>query len=151
MKKEEGYPSTMEKYKATLKENEIRCTHQRMEVLRYLDENRTHPTVAQIHSGLKGENPSLSKATVYNALQEFEEHGIVKSITQPDSKVRYDYDTSMHFHFICDNCGKIIDFSMDYPDLEQVKNRGHRVDKVQGYIRGVCKECLEEAGKSEEG
>ena len=56
----------LKKYVELLKENSIKVTPQRLEILKYLDENRTHPTAYEIYSGLKEKNPSLSKTTVYN-------------------------------------------------------------------------------------
>lgn len=42
-----------DKYLKLLKENSIKVTPQRLEILKYLDENRMHPTADQIYNGLK--------------------------------------------------------------------------------------------------
>ena len=80
-----------EKYVKVLKENSIKITPQRLEILRYLDENRTHPTADQIYTGLKEKNPSLSKTTVYNSLEILGKHGIIQSLTISGSESRYDF------------------------------------------------------------
>jgi len=67
----------MNKYVQVLKENQLKITPQRLEVLKYLDENRTHPTVYEIYSALKEKNPSLSKTTVYNSVETLNEHSII--------------------------------------------------------------------------
>lgn len=134
----------MEKYKDILKENNIRCTHQRIEVLRYLDENRIHPTVDEMYSELKSDIPSLSKTTVYNSLEVLEKNGIIKSITLSGTELRYDFDTSMHYHFVCEKCGKIIDFSLQYPNLQKIKEEGHEINNVFGHIEGICSSCLKD-------
>ena len=42
-----------EKYVKLLIENSIKITPQRLEILKYLDENRTHPTADQIYTEIK--------------------------------------------------------------------------------------------------
>ena len=44
-----------EKYVDLLKEKSIKITPQRLEILRYLDKNRNHPTAFQIYTDLKGQ------------------------------------------------------------------------------------------------
>jgi len=69
----------LKRYIRPLKENSIKITPQRLEVLRYLDGHRTHPTADQIYLDLKQKNPSLSKTTVYNSLDILKENGIISS------------------------------------------------------------------------
>ena len=45
-----------EKYVKLLKENSIKITPQRLEILKYLDEHRKHPTADQIYVKLKNKN-----------------------------------------------------------------------------------------------
>jgi len=90
-----------EKYVKLLKENSIKITPQRLEILKYLDENRTHPTADQIYTGLKEKNPSLSKTTVYNSVETLEGHGLIQSLTISGSESRYDFRNDMHHHFLC--------------------------------------------------
>ena len=141
----------MNKYKQILKENDIRCTHQRLEVLKYLDENRNHPTADMIFSDLKEENPSLSKTTVYNALNVLEDNEIIRSMSLNDPNTRYDYDTSTHYHFICEKCGRIIDFHLEYPDLEKIEEEGHIINEVVGYIKGTCNNCKSKEDREQGG
>ena len=68
-------------YVKLLKENMIKITPQRLIILKFLDENRIHPTVDEIFSELKEKNPSLSKTTVYNSLEILKKHGIIQALT----------------------------------------------------------------------
>ena len=79
-----------EEYVKLLKENSLKITPQRLEILRYLDEHRTHPTVDEIYCALKEKNPSLSKTTVYNSVDVLRDNGIIQSITISGSEQRYD-------------------------------------------------------------
>jgi Fe2+ or Zn2+ uptake regulation protein len=130
------------KYVKMLKENSIKITPQRLEILRYLDDHRTHPAADQIYLDLKEKNPSLSKTTVYNSLEIFKEHGIIQTLTISGSELRYDFKCSIHRHFLCKKCGRIIDINSSCPYIEKVRKEGYQIDEVHGYFKGVCKVCL---------
>ena len=131
----------MKKYVKILKDNDLKVTPQRLEILKYLDENRTHPSVDDIYSDLKKTNPSLSKTTVYNSLNILNEYNIIQSLTISGSELRYDYETGIHHHFLCKECNKIIDINIKCPNMNAILD-GHRIDEVHGYFKGTCKECL---------
>lgn len=135
-----------EKYVKVLKENSIKITPQRLEILRYLDENRTHPTADQIYTRLKEKNPSLSKTTVYNSLEILRKHGIIQSLTISGSESRYDFKNIMHHHFLCKKCGNIIDVDIECPNIGKMLESGHKVEEVHGYFKGICKKCLKKEG-----
>ena len=130
-----------EKYVKLLKENSIKITPQRLEILKFLDENRKHPTADQIYTILKKKNPSLSKTTVYNSLDILKEHGIIQTITICSPEQRYDIKQGMHHHFLCSKCGIIIDIDIECPNLGKMLECGHIVEDVHGYFIGICKNC----------
>lgn len=138
----------LEKYVKILKDKKLKITFQRLIVLRYLDENCTHPTADQIYSNLKTNNPSLSKTTVYNTLDALQKHGIIQAITISGSELRYDIFNGMHHHFYCKKCGKIVDIDISCPNVEKMKEFGHKVEEIHGYIKGICKECLIKGSKN---
>ena len=131
------------KYVKMLKENSIKTTLQRLEILRYLDDHRTHQTADQIYSDLKEKNPSLSKTTVYHSLKIFKERGIIQTLTISSSEIRYDFNCTMHHHFFCKKCGKIIDINSSCPHIEKIRKEGYQIDEAHGYFKGICKECLQ--------
>ena len=132
-----------EKYLKQLKEKNLKITPQRLEILKYLDEHRTHPTVDEIYKNLKKNNPSLSKTTVYNSVETLDQYKIIQSITITGSEVRYDYNREMHNHFLCKTCGEIIDIEVSCPMQDSMLNCKHQIDEVHGYFKGTCKNCLE--------
>ena len=129
-------------YVKLLKENTIKITPQRLIILKFLDENRTHPTVDEIYSELKEKNPSLSKTTVYNSLEILKKHGIIQALTISSSESRYDYKKEMHHHFLCEKCGNIIDIDIECPNIKKIREHGHQVDEIHGYFKGICKVCV---------
>jgi Fe2+ or Zn2+ uptake regulation protein len=134
----------LEEYVELLKSNNLKITHQRLEILKYLDAHRTHPTADEIYSALKKKNPALSKTTIYNALETLQKNNLVQNLTICGSEQRYDFKDDMHHHFLCKNCGEIIDIEIVCPNLDKMLKHGHKVEEVHGYFKGICKECLRE-------
>lgn len=128
----------------TLKGSGVRITPQRHAILEYLIGTMSHPTADEIYKALEGKFPNMSVATVYNNLRVFKEVGLVKELTYGDSSSRFDWNTTHHYHIICQECGKIVDFA--YPGLDEVETlaehvTGFDVSHHRMEIYGTCKEC----------
>jgi Fur family peroxide stress response transcriptional regulator len=128
----------------TLKETGVRITPQRHAILDYLVQSMAHPTADDIYKALEGKFPNMSVATVYNNLRVFRESGLVKELTYGDSSSRFDYVTSEHYHIICEDCNKIVDFF--YPGLDEVEAlaehvTGFKVSHHRMEIYGLCDTC----------
>lgn len=138
----------MEKYVELLKKNNLTVTPQRIMILKYLNTHNIHPTADEIFSSLKKNIPSLSKTTVYNALDALQKHEIIQAITISGSELRYDIPHVMHHHFYCKKCGKIVDIDISCPNVKKMSEYGHKVEEIHGYIKGICKECLKKGKKN---
>ncbi|MGE5614502.1 MAG: Fur family transcriptional regulator [Bacillota bacterium] len=134
--------TTFEHIKQLLKEKNISLSYQRLKVLEYLAQNRCHPTVEQIFTGLQNDIPTLSKTTIYNTLRILEESGLVRVITIEDNETRYDIDTKNHGHFKCESCGKIFDFTIDMDSLIPGDLSRFKINEKNVYFKGLCPECL---------
>ncbi len=137
----------MEKYVDQLKNNNLKITHQRLEILKYLDTHMTHPTADEIYSELKKKNPSLSKTTIYNALETLQKNNLVQNLTISSSEQRYEIKEKMHHHFLCKKCGRITNIEITCPNINKILKQGHHVMEVHGYFKGYCKECLKKNKK----
>ncbi|WP_342543036.1 peroxide-responsive transcriptional repressor PerR [Paenisporosarcina sp. FSL H8-0542] len=127
-----------------LKSTGVRITPQRHAILEFLIQSMIHPTADDIYRALEGKFPNMSVATVYNNLRVFREAGLVKELTYGDSSSRFDFVTNDHYHIICDNCGKIVDFH--YPGLDEVEQlashvTGFKVNSHRMEIYGTCPNC----------
>ena len=138
---------SLEKYVELLKSNNLKITHQRLAILRYLDTHMTHPTADEIYSELKKKNPALSKTTIYNALETLQKNNLVQNLTISSSEQRYEIKEKMHHHFLCKKCGKITDIEITCPNINKILKQGHHVMEVHGYFKGYCKECLKKDKK----
>lgn len=135
----------MEKYIKLLKEHNLKITPQRLEIMRYLDEHMTHPDAETIYTDLKKNNPSLSRTTVYNALDTLNKVNILHILTISETERRYDFKSGHHHHFLCRECNSIIDIEIECPFLEKMLTGEHKVEQVHGYFKGVCKNCLDKS------
>ncbi|AEH54365.1 ferric uptake regulator, Fur family [Heyndrickxia coagulans 2-6] len=75
----------------------------------------------------------------------FKEIGLVQELTYGDASSRFDFVTSNHYHIICEDCGKIVDFH--YPGLDEVEQlaahvTGFKVSHHRMEIYGTCPECM---------
>jgi len=129
-------------FERLLRDNGLRVTGPRLEILRYLDDNREHPDADQIHSVIKKKHPNLSRTTVYNSLEAFVDTGIVTLLMITETERRYEMDRGMHHHLKCRQCDRIIDIDFSCPNKGKVISGGHRIENVQGYFKGICKSCL---------
>ena len=136
----------MDKYVNFLRSNGIKITPQRLEILKYLDSHRNHPTADMIYSALKEKNPSLSRTTVYNTLDTLRKHNLINALTISESELRFDSIINPHHHFLCKECGEIVDIDVECPHLKEILKGGHRIDEVHGYFKGVCEKCMTEKG-----
>ncbi len=131
----------------TLKESGVRITPQRHAILEYLINCMSHPTADEIYKALESKFPNMSVATVYNNLRVFRDVGLVKELTYGDQSSRFDFTTTDHYHAICENCGKIVDFQ--YPGLDEVEQfaehvSGFNVSHHRLEVYGLCPDCTKE-------
>lgn len=133
-----------------LRKHSIKPSVQRIEIMRYLVEHRTHPTVDEIYTALAPLIPTLSKTTVYNTLKLLCEHGAAQTLTIDERNTCYDADTSPHAHFLCRCCGRVYDIeTVGNPMLMNNVNAGeHEVQEIHYYCKGICKTCKENANET---
>jgi Fur family peroxide stress response transcriptional regulator len=128
--------------KANLLREGINPSFQRLKIYEYVVRTSSHPTVETIFNDLSREIPTLSKTTIYNTLNLFQEKSMVSGLTIEGKEVRYDGNTQPHAHFKCTDCGALYDISMDFPALTGDRVYGHKITERQFHLKGICKNCL---------
>lgn len=124
-----------------LKEKGIKPSYQRVRVLDYMLEKRNHPTVDMIYLALSPEIPTLSKTTVYNTVNLFLDKGVVQLIGIDEQEMRYDADMTVHGHFKCDACGRILDLRLNGDKPLFAGAEGLKIREMQFYLKGLCDAC----------
>jgi len=127
-----------------LLQHEVKPSVQRLAIINYLYEHRTHPTADEIYAALIDQIPTLSKTTVYNTLNLFQQQGAILALTIDDKNVRFDIDTSDHAHFKCLNCGQVFDVPAVLDSVTSVAlEQGFVVTQKHLYLKGYCSNCSE--------
>ncbi len=84
-------------------------------------------------------------ATVYRSFEFFEQMNVIESLDVGDGTKRFEFKVEQHHdHMICTNCHKIIEFSDDFIELNQIKvaeKNGFILEDHIMTIYGLCEDC----------
>ncbi len=128
----------MEKYR----DLGIKLTPQRIEILKFLDGNKNHPSAEDIFKFVSERFPTMSFATVYNTLEALKIKGEVSELIVDSCRKRYDPDTEHHNHLICTKCKKIIDIHKEYDlVIANGQRKGFKITGNNVEFYGICPEC----------
>lgn len=121
----------------------MRNTYQRLQILKLLENDKTHPCARQIYLRLKKKIPSVSLATVYNNLSRMVQKKEILCLDAGLREKRYDPCTKPHAHFLCLKCHKIFDlaYQAKKPTMGKFK-----VFSCWFQAEGLCQACLEKNG-----
>lgn len=115
----------------------IRPTQQRVKVAQVLLAAPVHMTAEQLLAALEQSPPRVSKATVYNTLKLFVDHGLVRQIHFDPARCVYDSTTAPHHHFQDVETGEMRDIGPDDLALSRLPPlpEGKEIDGVEVVIR----------------
>ena len=135
-----------------LRDEGLRLTHQRLEVIAEIAQTDEHPDVESIYLSVRSRVLTISLDTVYRTLTTLAHHGLVRRVATTGGPVRYDANVTRHHHFVCRRCGMIRDI-VD-PGLDAVRAPARTaafgaVESVEVQLRGVCKLCATKGEHSE--
>lgn len=93
----------------TLEVHGIHATAQRIRMAEVLLAAPCHMTAEQVLAALRRSAARVSKATVYNTLKLFVEHGLVRQVHLDPDRCVYDSTREPHHHFQNLDTGEMID------------------------------------------
>jgi len=99
-----------------LRENGVKPTTQRLEVGQLLLSMPQHMSADQILGELRASGSRISKATVYNTLNLFADHKLVREVSVDPNRQFYDSAIEPHHHFYNVDTGNLTDIKRN--DLE---------------------------------
>jgi len=120
-----------------LSEHGVKATPQRVEIGMLLLSKPCHMSADQILNRLHASGAKVSKATVYNTLNLFSRHGIVREVAVDPNHLVYDSTVSFHHHFYNTDTGELTDIDTadlrisGLPDLP----RGTTTDSIELIVR----------------
>lgn len=122
----------------------LKHSKQRDMIMDFLKSRKDHPTADVVHMNVRQQNPNISLGTVYRNLTLLADLGEIQRLRVGDGVDHFDADTSEHYHFICKDCGCVIDLEMD--SIETIKEvAGQHFDgDITGhftYFYGSCGSC----------
>ena len=104
-----------------------------------------HPSADWVFEHVKEQVPDISLATVYRNLALFKDQGLITSLGTVMGVERFDGNTDPHVHFICTQCGAVMDLpQISVPEelnSAVAQSSGGRVDNCQLSFTGICGEC----------
>ena len=115
----------------------LRPTRQRQQIARLLFNGcGRHVTAEMLYAEARSDRYPPSLATIYNALRDFAEHGLLREVALYGSKLWYDTTVGPHFHYYIENGEELFDIPAEHvPRIEIVAPEGMRVAGVDVVVR----------------
>jgi Fur family ferric uptake transcriptional regulator len=122
-----------------------RFTKQHRDLLDHIFARHKHFDANELIEDLKAASCPVSRATVYRTLTLLVDAGLLKRI-EVGSRTVYDHDYGYpaHDHFVCEQCGTMIEFT--HPGLDEVLRAAAAEHQFRAtahslVIRGTCAAC----------
>jgi len=127
-----------------LRSRGLRVTPQRLAVLAALAASPEHLSAEDVYEEIRETMPSVSLATVYNALGELRRSGQLRTLPVA-GRVRYDLvSRGPHHHLVCENCHRVVDLDPDglaTPVPPQERAKGFEILTAEVIFRSICPDC----------
>ena len=105
------------------------------------DASNAHLSAEEVFQQARLQLPELSRATVYNALGELAEAGLLGVVEGPGPR-RFDANVMPHHHFRCRQCHELHDVDLDNVDVT-LRERGFKVQSSHVLLEGLCPRCAD--------
>jgi Fur family peroxide stress response transcriptional regulator len=111
----------------------------------------SHPSAVWVYEELRKDIPDLSLGTVYRNISVFKDEGRIISVGVVNGQERFDGNVSEHTHFICLDCGNVLDVdaALDRSFTEKVESE-NSVDVLYRQLTfyGRCRDCRNKPEKA---
>lgn len=146
----------LDRFRLALRAESLRLTSQRLAVLEDILAGEGHRECEDIFLSLRMKGIPVSRATIYRTLDILEHVGFVRKLDIGDGRFRYENKLaqSHHDHFICLECGRIIEFVDRGIERRQERlSREHdfRLVRHVHQLFGICRDCQVEKAKESNG
>ena len=125
----------------------LKHSKQRDMIKDFLMSRKDHPTADVVYMNVRQQYPNISLGTVYRNLTLLADIGEIQRLRLGDGVDHFDADTSMHYHFICNDCGSVIDLEMESIEPITEVAAKHFKGHIAGHIThfyGSCENCMKE-------
>src|SRR5215813_6388008 len=125
-------------FTARLRAAGLRPTRQRVALARLLFESgHRHVTAESLHAEVRAARMPVSLATVYNALNQFRDAGLLREVVVAPGRSYFDTNTGHHHHFFIEPDGELHDFPSDKVTIAglHAPPKGTRLSRVDVIVR----------------
>ena len=138
----------MEQFHAALRERGLKSTAQRDDIARVFFEFGHHISAEELYAQVKKINPHVGYATIYRTLRLLKECDLVLERHFDEGQARYEVVGERHHdHFICERCGKIIEFENERIEKLQelvARDLGVSLTRHKMELYGLCHDCRDQ-------
>lgn len=123
----------------------LKHSRQRDSIIEFLSIRKDHPTADTVYMNVRQSFPNISLGTVYRNLTLLADMGEILRIRVGDGVDHFDYDTSPHYHFVCRECGSVLDLDMEVTKEEDQAAQKNFEGEIEGhmtYFYGRCPNCI---------
>jgi len=125
----------------------FKSTKGRRIILKELETRGDHFNVESLYSGLSQKKQRVSRPTIYRTLKLLEKLHLIERFDIKKNCFYYEpvLHRKEHGHLICEECGKIVDFSVeDFDTIESaiVKEKDFTLSYISIRAFGLCQSCL---------
>ncbi len=122
----------------------LRCTVERLAILKEVWEHKGHPSAEEIARKLSSGRLYVSRATVYRTLDLLVETRLLTCSTLGEGHRHYEIRAEHHDHLICRSCGRV--FEISSPELEKLQEKictANNFETVSHSLEiiGYCSRC----------
>ncbi len=125
----------------------LKYSRQRETIKDFLLSRNDHPTADTVYINVRKSYPNISLGTVYRNLTLLADIGEISRLCVGDGVDHFDAITEPHYHFICQQCGRITDLEIAQKDEMIGKAKqcvNGQIDGCVTYFYGKCCNCLGE-------
>ena len=128
----------------------LKYSRQRESIKASLMNRHDHPTADALYASIREEYPNISLGTVYRNLNLLTDIGEAIKISTPDGGDRFDGRIEPHNHFLCEECGRLLDLDLDMKSIEEVnclagKNFDGAITSSSTLFFGKCGDCIKKS------
>lgn len=119
----------------------MKYSKQNQLIYNLLKSRKDHPTADMLFISAREQEPDIGVATIYRNLKALSSEGKVATLETQDKRIHYDGDLTPHSHFICENCGKIVDVFNGENIPRELLESGCLVKNAKCVYYGLCSDC----------
>ena len=127
-----------------LKSIGLKATFPRMKILELFDKAEgKHLTADDVYRLLLSDNMDIGLATVYRALTQFEQAGLLERHHFESGKAVFERKVGQHHdHLVCTNCGHVEEFHDEEIERRQKRIAKERGFTIQAHAMYLYAECI---------